>query len=55
VPSNGGRNLLVAVVIAAVLGFAAGWFARRAQEDTFEKRLDRAARDVEDRLRGVGK
>jgi hypothetical protein len=45
----------VAVVIAATLGFAAGWFARRAQEDTFEKRLDRAAHDLEDRMRGLGK
>ena len=44
------RNLLVAVVVAAVLGFAAGWLARTWSEPTIEERAHDTVRGAEKRL-----
>jgi hypothetical protein len=53
--ANPGRTLLVAVVLAAVLAFAAGWFARAALRPTAQDRLDRAGEDLRRGLRDLGR
>ena len=45
------RALLVAAVAAAVIGFAAGWFARVLTEPTPESRAHEAAESVRSKLR----
>jgi hypothetical protein len=43
----GRRHLLIALLVAAAVGFAAGWLARASREVTFEQRMY----DAEQRLR----
>ncbi len=45
------RTVLVAVVTAAVLGFAGGWFARTWSEPTVEDRAHEAVKGARERLR----
>ncbi len=45
------RRLLVAVVIAAGLGFAAGWFTRVWTQPTMEDRMRDAAHEIEESFR----
>jgi hypothetical protein len=45
------RTLLVAVVTAAVLGFAGGWFAHHWSEPTIEDRANDAVKGARERLR----
>jgi ABC-type transporter Mla subunit MlaD len=45
------RPLLVAVLVAAAIGFAVGWFARIWSEPTFEDRMRDAAHKIQERAR----
>ncbi len=45
------RTLVIAVLVAAVLGFAGGWFARVWSEPTIEDRVHDAAKGAQERLR----
>jgi hypothetical protein len=45
------RALLVAAVTAAIIGFAAGWFARVLTEPTVESRANEAAESFRSKLR----
>jgi hypothetical protein len=49
-----GRTLLFAVVVAAVLGFAAGWFARARLYPTPRERAERAAEEFRRGLEDLG-
>ena len=49
------RTILLAAVTAAVLGFAAGWFARVWTEPTLESRAHDAAERVRDRFRELAR
>ncbi len=44
------RMLIVAVVAAAILGFAAGWWARMHAEPSVEERMHDAEKTVRDRV-----
>jgi hypothetical protein len=43
------RLLLVAVVVAALLGFAAGWLVRHARQPSLEQRAKEAAEELRHR------
>jgi hypothetical protein len=45
------RALLAAAVVAAVIGFAAGWFARVWTEPTVESRAHDAAETIREKFR----
>ncbi len=47
------RTLVIAIVVAAVLGFAAGWYARVCAEPTLESRAHEAAETVRGRVRDL--
>ncbi len=47
------RRLLVAVVVAAVLGFAVGWYARVWSEPTVESRMHDAAEKLNQKAREI--
>jgi hypothetical protein len=49
------RRLLVAVVIAAMLGFAAGWFMRVWTQPTVEDRMRDAAHQIQESFRRLGR
>lgn len=44
------RNLLVAVVIAAIIGFALGWLAGVGSERTVDEEVRDAARTIRTRI-----
>lgn len=45
------KRLLLSVVIAAVIGFAAGWIARIWSAPTVEDRMRDAAHQIQERAR----
>jgi hypothetical protein len=47
--------VLFAVVVSALLGFAAGWAARTLTWPTAEDRAEEAARELRDRIRSLGR
>ncbi len=49
------RRLLMAVVIAAALGFATGWFLRVWTEPTVEDRMRDAAHQIQESFRRMGR
>ncbi len=49
------RRLVVAVVIAAALGFTAGWFLRVWTEPTVEDRMRDAAHQIQESFRRFGR
>jgi hypothetical protein len=49
------RTLLVAIVVAALVGFASGWYARLHVEPTIESRMHDAAESVREKVRDVVK
>ncbi len=49
------RNLLAAAVAAALVGFAAGWFARVWTEPTVESRARDAAATIRDRFKELSR
>jgi hypothetical protein len=49
------RPVLFAVVVSALLGFAAGWVARTLTWPTAEDRAEEAARELRDRIRSLGR
>ncbi len=50
-----GRTLLVAVVLAAVLGFAAGWLAHATVRPGARERFDRAGDELRKGFRELGR
>lgn len=44
------RTLLVAVIVAMIVGFAAGWYARIYRQPTVESRAQDAARSIRERV-----
>jgi hypothetical protein len=51
----GERRLLAAVVIAAAIGFAAGWFMRVWTQPTVEDRMRDAAHQIQESFRRFGR
>ncbi len=49
------RTLLVSIIIAAVIGFAAGWYTRLHSEPTLESRMREAAESVREKVHDVVK
>jgi hypothetical protein len=49
------RTLVVAVIVAAVIGFATGWFARVWSEPTPGSRMREATEDLRERVRSFGR
>ena len=49
------RRLAMAVVIAAALGLAAGWFLRVWTEPTVEDRMRDAAHQIQESVRKLGR
>jgi hypothetical protein len=49
------RTLLVAVIVSAVIGFTAGWFARIWSEPTVESRMRSATEELQERARKLGR
>lgn len=45
------RALLTAAVVAAIIGFAAGWFARVWTEPTVESKATEAAETIREKFR----
>jgi hypothetical protein len=50
-----GSTLLVAVLLAAVVGFAAGWFVRAREAPTPEERAHQAAEHLKKSLEALTK
>lgn len=48
------RTITLAVLVAAILGFAAGWFARARYYPTAEERTERALEKFKEGLRELG-
>jgi hypothetical protein len=49
------RAILFAVVVSAMLGFAAGWLARTWSWPTAEDRAHEAAEELRERIRSLGR
>jgi Tfp pilus assembly protein FimT len=53
--SSTNRALLTAAVVAALIGFAAGWFARVWSEPTVESKMNEAAGSIREKVRELGR
>jgi hypothetical protein len=49
------RTLLVAVLVATLVGFAVGWYARLYSEPTLESRMHDAAESVRAKVHDIVK